>query len=346
MKVIFSENDRFYKANLHTHTTVSDGSMTPTELKERYMKAGYSVIAYTDHDMIVPQNELSCENFLAITSMETYYNSNLYEVKPYSVVKTYHLNFLGLDRNNVVCPAFSKRYVEREHTLEYMTPEMERYDYDREYSQECINKIIKEANEAGFLVTLNHPYWSMQNYTDYCDLEGLWGVEVYNHFSHVFGLDSNDQAFVDLINQGKEVFPICGDDCHNDVTSLGCCTMIKADNLEYDTVMGALKRGDFYSSYGPEIKELILDGDKLSFKCSEARRVILNTECRFSAVIGGNGEPVTEGTFNLAPYFEVLNETKDINFRRPYIRIIVEDAQGRRAYTRAYFLDSGFRILA
>ena len=165
-RVIFSENDKFYKANLHIHTTVSDGSMTPEELKARYMEAGYSVIAFTDHDMIVPQNELSDENFLAITSMETYYNSDRYPDDPYSVVKTYHINFLALDKNNVVCPAFSKRYVEREHTLEYLKPEMEKYDYDREYSQECINKVVKEANEAGFLVTLNHPYWSMQNYTD------------------------------------------------------------------------------------------------------------------------------------------------------------------------------------
>ena len=346
-RVIFSEKDKFYKANLHIHTTVSDGNMTPVELKERYMKAGYSVIAYTDHDMIVPQNELSDENFLAITSMETYYNSNRYLIDPYSVVKTYHLNFLALDKNNVVCPAFSKRYIEREHTLKYLTPEMEKYDYDREYSQECINKVIKEANEAGYLVTLNHPYWSIQNYTDYCDLEGLWGVEVYNHFSHVFGLDSNDQAFCDLINQGKSVFPIAGDDCHNEATSLGCFTMIKSPNLEYENVMQALKNGDFYSSNGPEIKELILDGDTLSFKCSQARRVILNTECRFSNVVGNNAEGVTEGSFNLAPYFDVIEKTKDNLLRRPYFRIMVEDNEGRRAYSRAYFLDElGFRILA
>jgi hypothetical protein len=206
--------------------------------------------------------------------------------------------------------------------------------------------IIQEANEAGFLVTLNHPYWSMQNYTDYCDLEGLWGVEVYNHFSYVFGLDSNDQAFCDLLNQGKQVFPICGDDCHNEATSLGCFTMIKSENLEYNNVMSALKRGDFYSSNGPEIKELILDGTTLSFKCSDARRVILNTECRASSVVADNGKGLTEGSFNLKPYFEVIEKTKDNLLRRPYFRIMVEDREGKRAYSRAYFLDSDFRILA
>ena len=39
----------FYKANLHCHSTVSDGALTPEALKELYTKNGYSVIAFTDH---------------------------------------------------------------------------------------------------------------------------------------------------------------------------------------------------------------------------------------------------------------------------------------------------------
>ena len=41
----------FYKANLHCHTTVSDGSITPEEIKNIYKGKGYSVVAYTDHDV-------------------------------------------------------------------------------------------------------------------------------------------------------------------------------------------------------------------------------------------------------------------------------------------------------
>ena len=37
------------KINLHTHTTRSDGAKTPEEVAEIYKKAGYDVIAITDH---------------------------------------------------------------------------------------------------------------------------------------------------------------------------------------------------------------------------------------------------------------------------------------------------------
>ena len=57
---------RFYKANLHAHTTVSDGLMTPLELKEAYRKEGYSVVAFTDHDVMVDHSELSDGEFLAL----------------------------------------------------------------------------------------------------------------------------------------------------------------------------------------------------------------------------------------------------------------------------------------
>ena len=35
----------FYKANLHCHTVVSDGDLTPEQVKEAYMGQGYSIVA-------------------------------------------------------------------------------------------------------------------------------------------------------------------------------------------------------------------------------------------------------------------------------------------------------------
>ena len=58
-----------YKANLHCHTTVSDGRLTPEEIKELYMSEGYSIVAYTDHREYVWHKELDDENFLALPSM-------------------------------------------------------------------------------------------------------------------------------------------------------------------------------------------------------------------------------------------------------------------------------------
>ena len=69
-KHLLQENGSFYKANLHCHTTCSDGRLSPEEVKELYKKLGYSIVAYTDHEIIRTHNELSDDKFLAITSSE------------------------------------------------------------------------------------------------------------------------------------------------------------------------------------------------------------------------------------------------------------------------------------
>ena len=40
-KHFLPESGTFYKANLHAHTSVSDGKLTPAELKEAYKIASY-----------------------------------------------------------------------------------------------------------------------------------------------------------------------------------------------------------------------------------------------------------------------------------------------------------------
>ena len=39
-----------YKANLHAHTTESDGAQTPVEVVDEYHARGYEILAITDHD--------------------------------------------------------------------------------------------------------------------------------------------------------------------------------------------------------------------------------------------------------------------------------------------------------
>ena len=50
-KYLLPETGNFYKANLHCHTTYSDGRKTPEQVKARYKGLGYSIVAYTDHDI-------------------------------------------------------------------------------------------------------------------------------------------------------------------------------------------------------------------------------------------------------------------------------------------------------
>ncbi|HBL53129.1 MAG TPA: hypothetical protein DDZ34_03600 [Syntrophaceae bacterium] len=44
------------KGCLHTHTTCSDGKLSPQEVADAYESRGYDFIAFTDHDYLLKQN--------------------------------------------------------------------------------------------------------------------------------------------------------------------------------------------------------------------------------------------------------------------------------------------------
>lgn len=333
-KYLLGGKGKFYKANLHMHTTISDGAWTPEQAKEEYQKQGYSILAYTDHEIIVPHNELSDENFLAITAFEASAN------KPdgstdFSFVTTYHLNFFAKDRNAKFGPCFCEKAVWLKQSHAYITDEMRRHENPLVYDVESINKVIEKAREDGFLVTLNHPVWSRNNYTDYSEFKGLWGVEVYNHLCDVMGYEDTDVPLVDLLKKGNVILPIASDDTHWTHSVFGGFTMIEAECLDYDKVFSAMENGDMYASSGPLIEKMYLENNVLTVECSGAREVAVHTERRWRGMV--RDENVTVAKFDLTDYFK---QNESVQEKEPrFIRITVKDAQGKKAWTRAYFMD-------
>ena len=149
-----------YKANLHCHSTFSDGRLTPEDLKTAYMAEGYSILAYTDHRHYGWYKDLTDENFLALAAYEVDMNEWADRPNGFDRVKTYHLNLYDTK------PETGKTAI---------LPER-RYG-DIHY----LNQYIESMRQAGYLVCYNHPYWSLQNYDDYKDLRGCFAMEIYNH---------------------------------------------------------------------------------------------------------------------------------------------------------------------
>ena len=52
---MFKESGRFYRGNLHCHTTRSDGRLSPQEAAAVYQEQGYDFLAVTDHRTLSPQ---------------------------------------------------------------------------------------------------------------------------------------------------------------------------------------------------------------------------------------------------------------------------------------------------
>ncbi|MBQ8207965.1 MAG: hypothetical protein IJZ89_04430 [Clostridia bacterium] len=333
---LLPESGNFYKANLHRHTVISDGSLTPEEVKEAYLEKGFSIVAYTDHEMIVDHSDLEDENFLPITSYELSLNATG-DLRFGNNVPTYHINFYAKDKHNAVLPCFNEDYIWAPNSKAYITDEMRKTKYDFKYSVECINDIIKKVTAAGFLACYNHPVWSMHSYPDYAALEGLWGVEWYNSASVCGGYPDTIQPVDDLLKMGKRVCPIAADDAHSLRAAFGGWVMVKADKLEYSTIMDALERGDLYSSIGPQINELYIEDGIVHIETSEAREIMLTTERRVAMV--ERGDNITSANFDINKYLNESREKEDIDESRSYFRITVTDHEGYVAHTRAYFVD-------
>ena len=91
---LIPENGNFYKANLHCHTVISDGKATPEQVKEIYKRNGYSVVAFTDHNVQVPHPELRDDGFLPLVGTEYNLNAPGYPGKIRDV-STCHLCFIA-----------------------------------------------------------------------------------------------------------------------------------------------------------------------------------------------------------------------------------------------------------
>lgn len=330
-KILLGNKKNFYKANMHCHSNLSDGKLTPEELKELYKGNGYSILAITDHDSIRNHSYLDDEDFLTITSMEVTIKERLVSANVDRHMKVCHLNLYALEQDNDYNVCYSTDY-------DYYSPKERQEEilkknggeYKREYSPEGINKIIDIANEKGFLVCYNHPQWSLENYLQYSKYDNLWAMEIFNTSSIKEGLfEYNQTVFDDFLRMGKRLFPIAADDNHNNPVRWDSCggfIMVNSDNLQYNDVMQALKSGDFYASTGPTIEEVSVCGDEIKVKCSNAKFISMTT-CgrRTDRKIANENEYVDEAQFKFID--------DDI-----YFRISVVDEFGNRASTRAYFV--------
>ncbi|MCQ2399069.1 MAG: PHP domain-containing protein [Clostridia bacterium] len=336
-KYLLPENGNFYKANLHTHSDVSDGRLSLTEVKEAYKNHGYSVVAFTDHDIFIPHNDLTDENFVALNSYEISVNQKNDLLDGFQFIKVYHLNLFAKDQNLKYTPLFGKDWVGFKNSFKYMNDEMCSYSYKKEFSIEGINRLIKDANEAGFLVSYNHPVWSMQNYRDYGELKGLWGVEWYNNDCAMASYDDTITPITDLLNNGEKVFPIATDDMHFSEELFGGFVMLKAEKLDYNSVINALEKGDFYSSNGVEIYDLYVEDDKLHIKCSPAKNISVIASHRSRAHVNGDG--LTEAEIDITKMLNDIRLMKEKANIDGWFFIRVQGLDGKTAYTKAYFYD-------
>ena len=323
-KYLLPESGQFYKANLHCHSTVSDGCRTPEEIKEIYRANGYSVVAYTDHNVLISHDDLRSEDFLPLNGVEV--DVDEAGDKHWRKIKRCHLCFIALEPDNLTMPFY--------HRSKYIFGNAEKYrdqlcydesqpDYERQYSHAGISDMMQRARKAGFFVTYNHPTWSREEYPDYTGYQGMHAMELINYGTLRVGFQEyNPRVYDDILRTGQRICAIGTDDNHHPEDEGGSWVMIKADRLDYRTITQALEQGHFYTSMGPQIHSVWYEDGFVHITCSPAGRILANYGSFRAHAEHGDG--LTHAAFPL----EELDD---------YVRLTVVDEKGNTADTNAFF---------
>ena len=165
---------------------------------------------------------------------------------------------------------------------------------------------------------------------DALSLEAAHSVEVYNKTIALENDRGEGWYMSDLLSQhGRRLTAYVADDAHFNPSRPGdhraAWVQVRAERLDSDALVHALKSGDFYSSQGPEIHDIAVRDQRVVISCSPATSVFVTGRAQLSQNLHGAG--ITHCDFSLR------------KFAGSYFRVTVIDDAGRRAWTNPVWLD-------
>lgn len=314
-----------YKANLHCHSTCSDGKLTPEELVTAYRNEGYAILAITDHESPRNHSSLSTEDFLLLTGYEAYIRTDPHCTYDVFAPET-HLNLFAREPDNETLICYNPS------CCKYLTLDEQQQltkagsEHPREYTVAYINEFIRTANENGYLVSYNHPVWSMESEERILAYEGYFSLELINGNSHMrHKMEYNAPLYHALLRTGKFVHVHAGDDNHNSKSesdSFLAATMISAPSLTYKNVIDAMEKGDMYATEAPVFHSIAFDGERVTVECSPVSLITCHVGSKNPSFVCGDGD--------------LTHAVLDVPQGARYVRVSVTDQNGRHADTRAY----------
>jgi hypothetical protein len=214
---------KWFKGNLHMHTTRSDGRLTLAEASALYAERGYDFIAITDHR--IPFVGAECDEQLPLMILDG-------------------IELDGRDEQgsgyHVVCiggvGGISK-------DMDLMTA-------------------VEKARSRGSFLIWAHPYAS-GNTAEEGLRHGFHGLEVYNHACAVgLGKGHSSYHWDSILRQRIDMLGLATDDNHffeGLPVQVGGWIMVNAQELSPEAILASIRQGNFYSSSGPDFKVIYIE---------------------------------------------------------------------------------------
>lgn len=278
---VFDGPGRFFRGNLHTHSTRSDGRHPPATVCSTYRDAGYDFIALTDHFLpvydfpVTDTRPFRDETFTTLLGAEVH-------VRATGLGEAWHLLVVGLP------PDF--------------TPTL---------PDESAAALARRCAAAGAFVGIVHPAWYGLTAEDAAGIDSAHAVEIYNHTSAVKHDRGDGSSLLDqLLARGHRLHAFASDDAHFHIDdAFGGWTMVKAQRLTPEALLEALKAGRHYSSQGPHIHAIQYDEAEVVIECSPATSVMALGRGSRAADVHGDGLEraiLPLGAFKGCGYFRLV----------------------------------------
>ena len=307
--ISFSQEYRWYKGNIHTHTTLSDGDELPGKVVRWYQDNGYNFLIITDHNKLTETKYLdsdkAADDFILIPGEEV---TGSFEKKPV------HLNAINIKK---VVPVLKGVAV-----------------------NDMIQKNIDEIHNAGGIAMLNHPRWRKGVSTGdlltvkNCDLLEVYNfTEASNNFA-AGGEESTEAMWDKLLSKNIKVWATATDDTHNYHGDFNYkqanpgrgWVVVKTKELTPDAITEGLKTGNFYASVGVELKEVVITDKEYKIEI-----LVNDTFLNYTTFFIGKDGKVLKEDYSIAPSYQFKGDEL-------YVRARVFCSSGEFAITQPKFL--------
>lgn len=297
----FRAEGEWLRCALHAHTTRSDGELEPEALAAHYGRAGYHVLAITDHWKRTEAP--STERLLVLPSVE------LNCILPGA--RDGHVLGYGIAADADLV-ALGAEYADLERTAAFI------------------------AGHGG-VAYLAHPYWTGVTPGTLELPENVAGIEVWNAGCELeVGRGLSSVHWDELLETGRRCYALATDDSHHPgFDSDRGWTWLRVQERSAAAVVDALSSGSFYGSSGPLLHDVEVDGEEVEVRCSPARSVTLVSGRSTGAAVNAGrlgyrfaGEVLATDE---SGWITQARLTKP--FGAPFTRIEVTDAAGCRAWT-------------
>ncbi len=301
----FSKPGRFWRGNIHTHSTLSDGALTPDKVIDAYKNAGYDFMMLSDHFIghykwpIADTRALRSNNFTTIIGSEVH-------APVTSAGELWHIVAAGLP-----------------------------LDFAPAGKTESAEHLARRAHEAGAFIGIAHPAWSQLTIEDGRAIDCAHAVEIYNHGCAIENDRGDGWYLLDqMLNEGKRLSAFATDDAHfKSPDYFGGWVHVKTDSLDPDVLLGALKAGHYYSSQGPQFRDISITGSEININCSPVDTITVL--CGNSRTLVRNAKAITEASFDL----KKLETGWLLNKISPWFRVVAIDHAGKRAWSNPIWKD-------